>query len=111
MKALIATGLALLIIPLWDWASVTRMGIYATNCDYRYWPLSKARLISVLALIVSVALVGTFADASDPPIWLLLVAGLALVTWGLVGFADVWAQNRKGYRAPPPPPQYSDPRF
>ena len=113
MRALVAIIVALLAVPLWDWAAITRIGAYAFDCDYRYWPLSRARTASVVLLVIAVAVAGAFAhpDPNDPPIWALAMLGGALVTWGVIGFLDVLAQNRKGDRTPPPPPRYSDPRL
>jgi len=112
VRALAAVVVALLVVPLWDWAAITRVGAYAFDCDYRYWPPSRARAASVVLVGIAVAVAGAFArpDPNHPPIWALAMLGGAFVIWGVIGFLDVVAQNRKGDRAPPPPPRYSDPR-
>lgn len=86
-----------------DWLGVERMASMATSFDYRYWPLSKSRVSSLILLIVATAVVALSPrpDPRNPLDWPLVFAGLALVAWGAVAWLDFMAQRRAGYRKPP----------
>ena len=95
----------LLIVPVWDWAALTRLAAYYTDFDYRHWPMTRLRLMSVLLLVAALILVGVFATPGHPPLWPLLLAVIALAAWAIIAVLDVNAQRRTGYRNPP---RYSD---
>ncbi|RUN76096.1 hypothetical protein EJC47_13300 [Sphingomonas sp. TF3] len=102
MKFLSVVLFTVVVVPLWDWLGVTRMGAYATSFDYRYWLLSKARWISVFLLAFTVAGMGFFGQpTSAAPLWPLVVMVLAIANWAYVAGRDVLLQKRVGYRIPP----------
>ena len=78
-----------------------------TSFDYRYWPLSKSRIISLILVIIAAAVVmlSSQADPQDPRDWPVVFAALALLIWWVVTWLDFMAQRRTGYREPP---RYSD---
>ena len=49
---------AMVAVPIWDWAAMGRIGLLALDCDYQYWPLSKSRIASVLLLFVAACGIG-----------------------------------------------------
>ena len=89
------------ILPAVDWLVVTRIAGYYTDFDYRYWPLSKARVISMLSLGVSIAILLIFADPDKEAWWPAIPAGLAIIAWSFIYYIDILAQRRTGYRNPP----------
>ena len=113
MRVVLSVVIAIIAVPIWDWAAMGRIGLFASDCDYRYWPLSKSRIASVLVLFMAACIIGIVAtsESNNSPIWALVVGAAALFVWAVVGFMDVLAQNRSGYRAPVPPPRYSDPNL
>lgn len=94
----------------WDWLGVTRMGANTTSFDYRYWPLSRPRLISIVLLAGTVAVIAVFVrpDPVNPPVWPIVVGAVALGVWAVVAIHDWFAQRRVGYREPP---RYSELEF
>jgi len=90
-----------LVVPVADWIFVTGAAARFPDFDYRYWPPTKARVISVLSLALSTAIVMTFADSGSPPLWPVIPAGLAIIAWTFIGCRDIQAQRRTGYRIPP----------
>ena len=102
MHALLTiVGCIALVIGL-DWLATTSAGAQAWSFDYRYWPMSKSRLASVVPLAVSVAAMGLFVrpDPNNPPLWWFFVIGPPLVIWFAVCWVDFLAQRRAGYREP-----------
>jgi len=76
----------------WDWIGVGRLAAYYSDVDYEYWPLSRARLIGLGALLLMAwslwALTGT-----NGPLWLLFpIAGLFLV-WMTTALRDLNARR------------------
>jgi hypothetical protein len=100
-------GLTMLLVSLFDWLFITRVAGYFSDFDYRYWPLSRIRLASLLALICTVALLVIFVrpNPDNPPLWVLIPFGIVLILWISVGYRDIAIQRRTGYRTPP---RYSD---
>ena len=94
-------------VVVWDWLGATRVGAYATTFDYRYWPLSLWRIMSVVLLAGTVAILVISArpDPVNPPLWSVAVGGAALAVWGTVVILDWFGQRRTGYRVPQ---RYSD---
>lgn len=90
----------MLIAPLWDWLGVTRIASYYTDFDYRYWPLTRLRLISVLLLPATAIPVGVFASP-HPPLWPLILFTIANAAWTIIALRDINVQRRTGYRNPP----------
>ncbi len=90
-----------LIVPVWDWLGLSRASSAYIDFDYRYWPLSRPRLISVLVLMLAVIPVCAFANPDHPPLWTLMIAFIALAAWAIIALRDVKAQHRTGYRDPP----------
>lgn len=90
-----------------DWVATDSMGAKATSFDYRHWPLSKARIFSIILLSISVTITVLFrmADPKDPPLWPLFLNGPPLLIWGLVAWIDFLAQRRNGHREPPRYPE------
>ena len=100
MQALLTVVVCIvLVIPI-DWVAVSRAGDFATSFDYRYWPLSKLRIGSLI-LVAAAAAIVVLAQPPDPqnpldgPLALVIVA---LVIWALVAWLDFMRQRRAGYR-------------
>lgn len=85
----------------YDYLSVTGRAARFTSFDYRYLPLSKLRLMTI-AMLVAAALYGFLSyQPQNPPVLPLILGAIALVTHGLVGMLDIFAQRRIGYHIPP----------
>ena len=97
-------------IPLWllgtaafDWIVAGRLAALAPSVDYRYWPVSNLRLIT-LALLS--AAVGADAYSGYRAEWALLVSLLALIIYGAAIMADLERQRERGPL--PHAPRYGD---
>ena len=103
MMDLLKIVIAAVVVVLCDWLAVTRGGAYFTDFDYRYWPLSRSRLVSLVLLVGTVATMAAFVrpDPVNPPLWPIGVGGVAVVVWMVVAIRDVFAQRRVGYQTPP----------
>ena len=102
MTPLVAALVAIIAVPIWDRACLYRASLGASGADYRYWPLSKARLASLGLLFLMVWLVLTFSGHCldyDGKLRLFLVAGGAVLVWAIVAFLDVIAQSRRANSA------------
>jgi hypothetical protein len=95
-------ALAVIAVGVADWLLFTRVGGFFSDFDYRYWPLSRARLISVFVLTCTVASMLLFVrpNPDNPPMWVLLPFGMVLIGYLLVGYRDFSIQRRVGYRSP-----------
>jgi hypothetical protein len=87
-------------IPLWligaaifDWVVAGRLAALAPTVDYRYWPLSALRLITLVVLAASVALDAYFGFRAE---WTLFVTLLALIVYGAAIMADLERQKDQG---------------
>jgi hypothetical protein len=100
-------GLTILLVVFFDWLFFTRVGGYFSDFDYRYWPLSRARMVSLLIVITSIEslVIYVHPDPENPPMWALVPLGIVMIFWITVGYRDIWIQGRTGYRNPP---RYSD---
>ena len=87
---------ALDIIGALSMASVT------TSFDYRFWPISRPRLASILFLAVTfILMVGLKgSDFQQPPHWPEALCFLALLAWGVALIRDWNAQRRENYHKP-----------
>jgi peptidoglycan/LPS O-acetylase OafA/YrhL len=98
-------ALAVTAVGLVDWLFFTRVGgFFYGEFDYRYWPLSKARLLSLFVMVCTVlwaVLFGPRPDPDNPPMWALIPLGFVLVLHIIVGYRDIAIQRRIGYRRPP----------
>ena len=92
---------AMAIVPVIDWIVVTGCAARFSNFDYRYWTPNVARVISVSLLAITAAVLIIFANPDYPPLWLLIPASIPIFAWGIVGYRDILAQRRTGYRIPP----------
>jgi len=89
-------------VVVWDWLGATRLGAYATRFDYRYWPLSRSRIVSIILLAGTIAAIAVFMhpDPVNPPIWPVVAGGAAFTVWGIVVSLDWFAQRREAHREP-----------
>ena len=104
---LLKIAIAVVAVVLCDWLAVTRCGAYFADFDYRYWPPSRSRVLSVVLLAGTAATIAAFMrpDPVNPPLWPLAVGGPVVVVWMVVAILDMLAQRRAGYQTPP---RYSD---
>lgn len=89
------------IVPIVDWIAITGMAARLTDFDYRYWPPTKSRVVGVGCLALAVGVVAVFANPDNPPLWPLIPVGLLAFAWIGIGYLDIVAQRRTGYRVPP----------
>jgi hypothetical protein len=83
-----------------DWLATTSAGAKAWSFDYRYWPMSKPRMASVILLAVAVTAQGLFMkpDPDNPPVWWIFLLGPSLVIWLATFWVDFLHQRRTEYR-------------
>ena len=103
MPPFLTSFVSIALVVGFDWIATDSMGAKATSFDYRHWPLSKARIFSIVLLSISVTMTVLFrtGDPKDPPLWPLFLNAPPLLIWALVAWSDLLAQRRKGYREPP----------
>ena len=103
MDAIRSIGLTVLLVPFFDWLFFTHVGGFFADFDYRYWPLSKTRLLSLFIMICSIASLVTFVrpNPENPPVWALVPIGIVMIFWIATGYRDIAIQRRAGYRNPP----------
>ncbi len=99
MKQLLSVLAVVFVVPLFDCMMMNNNFRSAFLPNYRYWPLSKARIASVLVVIVAWSFVLT-SNVTDPPTWLLDVFIAPAVIWVSVAVIDMMAQNHRGYTDP-----------
>ena len=80
------------------------MAALAPTVDYRWWPLSKVRLITLVLLATAIALIVYYGVRVE---WPLLVSLLAFVVYVAAIMADFDQQRERG-PLPHAPPRYSD---
>jgi hypothetical protein len=97
-------------IPLWlvgtamfDWVVAGRFAALAPSIDYRYWPISTLRLVT-LAFLSAAVVADVYSD--DRAEWPLLVSLVALIIYGAAIMADLQRQRERGQL--PHAPRYSD---
>jgi len=103
MDVALKLTLALVIVSVADWLFFTRIGSFFADFDYRYWPLSKSRLFSLLVIMGLVGSMFLFVkpNPDNPSMWVLIPFGVALIAHLFVGYRDLFSQRRSGYRSPP----------
>ena len=105
MDVVLNVALTVVGVGLADWLLFTRVGgFFCGEFDYRYWPLSKARLLSLLVMLCTVlwfVLFGPRPDPVNPPMWAIIPLVLVLILHIIVGYRDIFIQRRIGYRRPP----------
>jgi hypothetical protein len=86
-------------IPLWlvgtalfDWVVAGRFAALAPSVDYRYWPLSKLRVITLSFLSIAV---GAEAYLPHPVDWALPVLLVAFIIYGAAIMADMERQRER----------------
>ena len=87
-------------IPLWligiaafDWVVAGRLAALAPSVDYRYWPISKLRLVTLAFLIGTIGLDAHFGYRAE---WALLVCLLAIIIYIAALLADLQRQRDRG---------------
>jgi hypothetical protein len=86
-----------------DWLFAGRMAAL-TTVDYRWWPLSKLRLITLTLFATAIALMAYYGLRAE---WPLLVSVLAYIVYMAAIMADLDRQRERG-PLPHAPPRYSD---
>ena len=76
-----------------DWLAAGRIAAYFSDFEYRFWPLSKHRQISV-ALMALVVFTIIFRGPGKP-LWELIPVAAALLYWAGAILADVFRQRRE----------------
>jgi hypothetical protein len=100
MNILGSVATAVIGVPLYDWLSVTGSAAKATSFDYRYLPLSKMRIVSIVCLSAAMFYFCATINPDNPaPLPIILVVG-ALAAHSVISLIDFFAQRRTGYRTP-----------
>jgi len=99
MEALFAT----LLFIGFDWLAAGRVAAYYSDFEYRFWPLSKHRAISVV--LMAIVVFATVYRGLGTPLWEIIPFGAALSFWIGAILADVTKQRRE-YVSPPPSDRY-----
>ena len=77
----------MLFVALWDWVAMDRFAGQFFGNPYRYWPLTRPRLASVLLLEIAAASGGFFPDRYL--FWWLALFLITLVPWSIIAFRDI----------------------
>jgi hypothetical protein len=101
----------LLEIPLWiggsllfDWLVAGQAAGLSPSVDYRWWPISMLRLITLAFLSAAVALDSYYGFKAD---WTLLLSIFAAVVYFGAILADLQRQRERG-PLPSAPSRYSE---
>jgi amino acid transporter len=100
VKILENIGIVMIVLAV-DWIAITGMAARLSGFDYRYWPPTRARSISVSFLALTVVVLGVFANPDNPPLWLLIPGFIVIIAWIVIGYRDILRQQCTGYRVPP----------
>jgi hypothetical protein len=93
-------------VVLADWLFVGKVTAGFSDFDYRYWPFTWARLITVALAALTAAVSGVAFTPGAMPRWPLFVWAVVFGLWLFVAIDDVARQRRLGWRKPP---RHSDP--
>jgi hypothetical protein len=91
---------AVIGVGLYDWLTVTGAASKAISFDYRYFPFSKARIISVIFLSAATFYFCITIRPDSPPIPPIILGLAALAAHFAVSLIDLFAQRKTGYRTP-----------
>jgi hypothetical protein len=100
MDILESVATAVIGVALFDWLSVTGAASKFISFDYRYFPLSKMRIISVMCLSAATFYFCITIDPANPPLFPIILVLAALSVHLSVSLIDLFAQRRTGYRTP-----------
>ena len=81
------TIVIMLFVALWDWVAMDRFAGYFFGNPYRYWPLTRPRLASVVLLEIA-AVSGCFFPDRYLFWWLALFL-ITLGLWSVIAFRDI----------------------
>jgi hypothetical protein len=98
--------LAVIIVLALDWVFVGKFAAGFTDFDYRYWPPSWPRMVTIALATLTAAGSAAIFNAGRMPTWPLLLWAAVFAIWIVVAIGDLARQRRLGYREPP---RYSAP--
>ena len=106
MHVIETMAFATLGVVVCDWILMGRLASFCADFDYRYWPLTWARVTTLAVAAATASASALFLTPGAIPPWPLFVWAIVFALWTVVAVDDVARQRRLGYRAPP---RYSEP--
>ena len=76
-----------LFVLLWDWVTMDKFAREFFGNPYRYWPLTRPRLASVLLLEIAAVSACFFPDRYF--FWWLALFLITLIPWSVIAFRDI----------------------
>ena len=98
--------LAVVLVLVFNWLFIGKVTAAFADFDYRYWPPSWPRIITLVLAAITAAGSAIIFTPGKMPLWPLLVWAFVFGIWMFVAVDDVARQRQRGYRTPP---RYSDP--
>jgi hypothetical protein len=99
METIFTALFASLSTIAFDWVFMVRLAAYYPDFDYRHWPMTVSRRVTLLAMVSLAA--WTAAWGSGAPFWTILPVLAILGCWGYFGVSEINRQRATGYRHPP----------
>lgn len=88
-----------------DWLFVGKLVAGFADFDYRYWPPTGGRVITLALAAITASVSALLLTPGAMPVWPIFVWAIVFGLWMVVAVDEVARQRRLGYRKPP---RYSD---